>query len=247
MNNIFIAALLGYLTDFIGIGIGALCAFLLYSLKKKYTYSDENPIKKNVVFSFVFEFSSGLMMAVVTFRLIPDALLKCGTLMTLGGLFFGLLFVCLIQKLANIKNPYFKTSIIMLVNLWLHNIPEGFALGNSVSSDITVALLFFSAILVHNIPQGFLITLPASGSKIKKRALIYLAAFSGIPTAIGAAVGAVAGAAVPVFTGFMLSFAAGSMLYVLVFELSYEARKMYGRKIIEAAYIAGLLLGILIA
>lgn len=247
MNNVFIAAFLGYLTDFIGIGIGALCAFLLFRLKKRHLKSGENSIKKNVVFSFIFEFSSGLMMAVVTFRLIPDALLKSGMPMTLTGICFGLLFAHFIQKLLDIKNPYFKTSVIMLINLWLHNIPEGFVLGNSVCSNITAALIFFSAVIIHNIPQGFLITLPAAGEKIKKRTLFYMTFFCGLPTAAGAAAGAALGEAIPLFTGFMLSFAAGSMLYVLVFELSYEAHRLYGRRIIDAAYIAGLILGILIA
>ena len=238
MNNVFIAGLLGYLTDFLGIGLGAVTAFLVYYLKRK--NKRDIHIKKEVLFSFIFEFSSGLMMALVTFRLVPDALIKCGLPLCLCGLFLGLIFARFIEKISDIKNKNLKLSFVMLINLWLHNIPEGFALGNSVSSNISVALLFFMAILIHNVPQGFLIALPAATEKINKKSLIYLSLLSGIPTAFGA------GDIVPNLTGVMLSFAAGSLLYVLVFELSYEARKMYSRKIIESAYILGLVLGIII-
>lgn len=244
MNNVFIAGILGYLTDFMGIGIGAVLAYFIYFLNKK--NKGDIHIKKNILFSFVFEFSSGLMMAIVTFRLIPDALSKCSLLMTLCGIFFGLIFAHNATKLADIKNKNLKMSFIILVNLWLHNIPEGFALGSSVNSSITVAFMFFTAILIHNIPQGFLIALPTAGERIKKRFLLYLLLLSGIPTASGAVLGTLVGDIVPAFTGFILSFTAGSLLYVLVFELSYEARKMYGRKIIESAYILGLILGIFI-
>lgn len=246
MNNILLSALLGYLTDFFGIGIGALCAFLICAIRRKYIKNKNEVIKKNVLFSFIFEFSSGLMMAVATFRLIPDAINKCGTFMTLFGIVSGLLFVWLVEKLFNIDNPSFKTSLMMLINLWLHNIPEGFVLGNTAMTDLAVALLFFGAVIIHNIPQGFLIALPIAESGIKKRTLVNLSLFSGIPTALGAVFGAFTGETAPLFSGFMLSFAAGSMLYVLTFELSYEARKMCGRKIIETAYIIGLILGIII-
>lgn len=245
MNNIFVAVLLGYLTDFFGIGTGALCAFLLCSLKKRYDFSDKT-LKKNVLFSLAFEFSSGLMMAAVTFRLIPDAISDCGMTATLIGIFSGLLFVHFAQKLAGIKENRFKTSLILLINLWLHNIPEGFVLGSSVCVNINAAILFFLTVAVHNIPQGFLIALPASGGELKKQTVFKLICISGLPTALGAFLGAEFGNKMPYLTGVMLSFAAGSMLYTLIFELSYEARKMYGRKIIETAYIAGLILGITI-
>ena len=88
MNNVFIAGILGYLTDFLGIGIGAILALLAYFLNKKKRIH----IKKEFFFSFIFEFSSGLMMAIVTFRLIPDALLKCSMPLVLAGIAFGLVF-----------------------------------------------------------------------------------------------------------------------------------------------------------
>lgn len=246
MNNILLSALLGYLTDFLGIGIGALCAFFILIIKKKYIKDKMSVFTKNVFFSFAFEFSSGLMMAVVTFQLIPDALEKCGYFTSIFGIFVGLIIVHIIGKVSNVKNSRFKTSIIVLINLWLHNIPEGFILGTTISSDIALTLLFFGAVLIHNIPQGVLITLPIIKENIKRKSIVYLSIFSGIPTAAGAFLGTLTGQTLPEFTGFMTSLAAGSMLYVLTFELSYEARKIFNRKIIEIAYIIGLILGIVI-
>lgn len=242
MNNVFIAGLSGYLTDFLGIGIGATLAFLAYFFNKK----KKIHIKKEFFFSLVFEFSSGLMMAIVTFRLIPDALLKCNMPLVLTGILAGLVFAFFIEKYSHIENKNMKLSFVMLINLWLHNIPEGFALGNSINDSMRIAMLFFIAVIIHNIPQGFLIALPLVSEKIKRKSLLYLFLLSGIPTAIGAIFGAGIGNILPAVTGFMLSFAAGSLLYALIFELSYEARKMYGRKIIEGAYILGLILGIII-
>ena len=110
---------------------------------------------------------------------------------------------------------------------------------------VLLGVMFFVAVLIHNIPQGFLISIPLVFKKKNKKILMYLLVLSGIPTAIGAVFGVWLGN-IPVLTGFLLSFAAGSLLYALIFELSYEARKMYGRKIIEGAYILGLILGIII-
>lgn len=244
MNSAFVAVPLGYLADFLGVGIGALCAFLLCGIKKKCSLS-EKPIKENMLFSLIFEFSSGLMMATVTFRLIPDAILKCGTLTALIGIFFGLLFVHFAERLIEKIFPHTNTRFALLLSLCLHNIPEGFALGNAYP-DISAMLVIFFAMAVHNIPQGFLLTLPSSNQKANKKSVFALTLLCGIPTAIGAFFGAFSERASASFSGLMLSIAAGVTLYTLIFELSYEARRLCGRKIIETAYIIGLLFGTVI-
>ena len=234
MNNIFMSVVLSYLTDFFGIGIGFLCAFLMMKIKTR----------TNAYLSFVLEFSSGLMLAVVTFSLIPDAINKCGTAYTVFGIITGLFIVHLIGKMLSFGNKNTKKSLLLLFNLWLHNIPEGFVLGSSGAVNMEIMLILFSAILLHNIPQGFLISLPLV-EKGSLKWIFTVMILSGIPTAVGALAGVLAGGINLFGTGLMLSIAAGSMLYVLIFELSYEAHKIYERKITEVFYILGLIFGIL--
>lgn len=247
MNNAFIAVILGYLADFLGVGIGALCTFLLCGIGKNRAFpkAAEEPIKKNLLLSLIFEFSSGLMMATVTFRLIPDSILKCGTLTALIGIFFGLLFVHFAKRLTGKIFPNANARLALLLSLCLHNIPEGFALGNAYP-DILAMLVIFFAMAVHNIPQGFLLTFPSSKQKANKKFVFALTLLCGIPTAMGAFFGAFSAGASASFSGLMLSVAAGVTLYTLIFELSYEARRLCGRKIIETAYIIGLLFGTVI-
>lgn len=246
MNNIYISAVLGYLTDFFGIGIGFFGAWCAYAFKKKYIKDAWRALDKNLFFSLIFEFSSGLMTAAVTFSLIPAAIDKCGVLKSVLVILCGLLFAYAADKHFGGDNALLKTGMLMIVNLWLHNIPEGFVLGMASRGDLKSAFLFFGAILLHNIPQGFIIFLPVISAGLKKFPIIMLVIFGGIPTALGALFGAYAGGISEMFTGTMLAFSAGSMLYVLIFELLYEAHRMYGGRIIETAYVLGLILGILI-
>ena len=252
MNTLLIVAIYGSLAGVLGTAIGGLIsAVLLFFGKKLRSRNMVGRINKNIVYSFLYEFSSGLMMAVVTFHMLPEAIYMGGTLCTLAGLFLGLLFVFLIQKfISGVKGMSGKktlsTGILLLSGIALHNFPEGIAIGASFAGNISLALSLLIIITIHDIPEGVSVFVPLYASGMKIRKVLLLTALSGVPTGIGAIFGNIVGNIGSSFGAISMAFAAGAMLYICVAELSFEAKSLYNRKIITIGYILGLVLGILL-
>ena len=98
-------------------------------------------IKKhsNKFLSFILSFASGLMMAVICFDLIPEALGISGIGNVIIGIFIGIIAMIfcdlLVEKKFNTnkrfvqeKNTLLKTGIIVSIGLAIHNFPEGLAI-----------------------------------------------------------------------------------------------------------------------
>lgn len=89
----------------------------------------------NKFLSFILAFASGLMLAVVCFDLIPDAIEISSLYTTIFGIILGIItmIICdnLVQSKFNTKSigkhnaGLLKTGIIVSIGLALHNIPEG--------------------------------------------------------------------------------------------------------------------------
>ena len=124
-------------------------------------------IKKNSnkFLSFILSFASGLMMSVICFDLIPEAL----GISTIYGVVFGVLIgiismiFCdiIVQKGFSKKkdkyinnNELLKTGIIVSIGLAIHNFPEGLAIGSGFEASIKLGLGLAIAICLHDIPEG---------------------------------------------------------------------------------------------
>lgn len=118
----------------------------------------------------------------------------------------------------------------MILAVTLHNIPEGMAVGVVYagyllgSADITAAGAFALSlgIAIQNFPEGAIISMPLRAEGMKKSKAFAGGVLSGIVEPIGAVLTILAsGLIVPVLP-YLLSFAAGAMLYVVVEELIPE-------------------------
>ncbi|MEG1863377.1 MAG: ZIP family metal transporter [Oscillospiraceae bacterium] len=124
-------------------------------------------------------------------------------------------------------------STMLILAVTLHNIPEGMAVGVVIAgalsgqSSVTMAaaLALSLGIALQNFPEGAIISMPlASNGLGKKKSFIY-GALSGVVEPIGAAVTiAVTSLVVPILP-YILSFAAGAMIYVVSDELIPEAQE----------------------
>lgn len=134
-----------------------------------------------------------------------------------------------LKKRGSVGNSEEKSSMLVLAVV-IHNIPEGMAAGAvyaallAGAADITLsaALALVVGISIQNFPEGAIISLPLRSRGVKKSKAFLYGILSGAAESAGALITiAAAGLVVPVLP-FLLSFAAGAMIYVVVKELIPE-------------------------
>lgn len=191
-------------------------------------------------------FASGVMVAASIWSLIIPAidqsehLGKLAFLPAVVGVWAGFLFLLLLDQLVphlhlNSDCPEgtacgLGKSTMMVLAVALHNLPEGMAVGVVIagwlsgSSGLSFAgvLALSVGIALQNLPEGAIISMPLRSNGMKKGRAFTYGVLSGIIEPIGA-IGTIllAELVVPVLP-YLLSFAAGAMLYVVVEELIPE-------------------------
>ena len=184
-------------------------------------------------------FAAGVMIAASVWSLlIPSidmatAQGKIGWLPALVGFALGILFLLMLDTLIphlhlkseqpeGLKSGLSKTTM-MLFAVTLHNIPEGMAVGVAyagalMGSGITSAgaLALALGIAIQNFPEGAIISMPKA---------FLCGVLSGIVEPIGGALTVLLAAQVSGFLPYLLSFAAGAMLYVVIEELIPESQE----------------------
>ena len=228
--NIFI----GILIPFLGTSLGAACVFFM-----KRGLSD-------LVQRSLTGFASGVMVAASIWSLLIPALEQSTDLgvwqfvPAAVGFWIGIFFLLILdravphlhQNSEKAEGPRsgFQRTTMMILAVTLHNIPEGMAVGVVYagyllgSADITAAGAFALSlgIAIQNFPEGAIISMPLRAEGMKKSKAFAGGVLSGIVEPIGAVLTILAsGLIVPVLP-YLLSFASGAMLYVVVEELIPE-------------------------
>ena len=191
-------------------------------------------------------FAAGVMVAASIWSLIIPAmeqaehLGKLAFLPALVGVWGGFLFLLLLDHLIPHQHMHEDTpegapaklgrSTMLVLAVALHNLPEGMAVGAVVAGwlmgheSVTAAgaLALALGIAIQNLPEGAIISMPLRSGGMKKGKAFGYGVASGIIEPMGA-IGTILLAqwVVPVLP-YMLSFAAGAMLYVVVEELIPE-------------------------
>jgi ZIP family zinc transporter len=225
---------MGLMIPFLGTAAGSGCVFIL-----------RNQIKISVQKALT-GFAAGVMVAASVWSLIIPAIEQSEDMGSFAflpafiGFWLGILFLLLLDhiiphlhigasKAEGPKNHL--TRIVMLVlAVTLHNIPEGMAVGVvyagllSGSDKITAGAAFALAlgIAIQNFPEGAIISMPLYAEGKSKPKSFWLGVMSGaVEPAFGGLTVMLAGLVVPAMP-YLLSFAAGAMLYVVVEELIPE-------------------------
>lgn len=242
MNEILKTTLLGLFFGTFGTTLGGILGIVIKKNSNKFL-------------SFILSFASGLMMAVICFDLIPEALGISSIYTVIFGIFVGI--ICMIfcdiivqkkfnrnVKFKDEKNNLLKTGIIVSIGLAIHNFPEGLAIGSGFEASLKLGLNLAIAICLHDIPEGISMAVPMKNGGMKKTKVIFYVILSGITTGIGALFGAIVGSISESVIAICLSFAAGAMLYIVSGELIPESNKLYKGRMSAIGNMIGFIIGI---
>lgn len=224
----------GLLIPFIGTAGGAACVFLM---KNSFNITVQRILTG---------FAAGVMVAASIWSLIDPAIEQSDSMGRLAflpaavGFMIGIFFLLALDRLiphlhmnsTAAEGPKVKLSknSMLLLAVTLHNIPEGMAVGVVYagliyhSSGVTAAGAFALAlgIAIQNFPEGAIISLPLRAGGMRRMKAFALGTLSGAVEPVAAAITlAAAGFIVPAMP-YLLSFAAGAMMYVVVEELIPE-------------------------
>jgi len=226
----------GLLIPFLGTTLGSAMVFLM-----------KNKLNKKVE-KILLGFASGVMIAASVWSLlIPSIDManeqgKAAWVPAAVGFILGIVFLLALDSIIphlhiesdkpeGIKAKLKKTTM-MVFAVTLHNIPEGMAVGVSLAgalmenTGITMAGAFALAvgIAIQNFPEGAIISMPLRAEGMSKwKAFIY-GTLSGIVEPIGAIITILLTKTIVPILPYLLSFAAGAMIYVVVEELIPESQ-----------------------
>ena len=243
MNEILKTTLLGLFFGTFGTTIGGILGIVINKNSNKFL-------------SFILSFASGLMMAIICFDLIPEALGISSIYGVILGVLLGIvsMIFCdvIVQKKFNSKeqkyknnNELLKTGIIVSIGLAIHNFPEGLAIGSGFEASLKLGLSLAIAICLHDIPEGISMSVPMKNGGMKTSKVLYYVILSGVTTGIGALIGKIIGGISQDVIAVCLSFAAGAMLYIVSGELIPESNKIYDGKASTIGTIIGFILGLI--
>ena len=155
------------------------------------------------------------------------------------GFLLGIFFLIWIDKILSIlkNNADIKLKLdknmMLILGVTIHNIPEGMAIGVvwasilSGTPGVTIMSAFTLAIgiAIQNIPEGAIISMPLNSSGTSKKESLKYGIISGIVEPIAAMLTLFLTSTIVSILPYLLSFAAGAMIYVVIEELIPEAQK----------------------
>ena len=224
----------GVLIPFIGTSLGAGCVFFM---KKELSQNVQRALTG---------FAGGVMVAASIWSLIIPAMEqsepmgKWSFVPAVIGFWFGILFLLLLDHViphlhrnagqAEGPKSRLARTTMMVLAVTLHNIPEGMAVGvvyagfRSGSALITAggALALSLGIAIQNFPEGAIISMPLCAEGKSKGKAFLDGVLSGAVEPVGAILTILAAGLIIPAMPYLLSFAAGAMMYVVVEELIPE-------------------------
>lgn len=203
----------------------------------------KNPSKKFL--SSTMAFAGGVMLSLVVFDLVPEAIEKSGFLNTLIFYFIGILGIFLIENLFESDNGYTKIALVTALGLMIHNFPEGVIMGCGFVGGKSLGIKMSVMIAIHDIPEGLAVTAPLMAAKKNVFKILMFVFITAMPTAIGALIGGSLGNISPKVFGICLALASGIMIYVIFGELIPESNKLDSGILNTVSILLGVTLGLI--
>lgn len=228
------AVFYGILIPFLGTSLGAACVFFM-----KHDMSER-------LSRILTGFAAGVMVAASIWSLLIPAMDqseemgKFAFVPAVAGFWGGILFLLLLDHIIPHLHRYsvsaegpksrLQRTTMMVLAVTLHNIPEGMAVGvvyagylaGNAKITVTAAMALSIGIAIQNFPEGAIISMPLRAEGMKVSKAFAGGVLSGIVEPAGAMLTILAAGYIVPALPYLLSFAAGAMIYVVVEELIPE-------------------------
>lgn len=234
--------------------IACMFTFLVTSLGSASVFLFKK-FNKTLLDSFL-SLSAGVMLAASFFSLINPAISMAEKLniapivVLVVGILGGTLLLFIGDKIFSSKvkvEQDKKRSSMLFFSIMLHNIPEGMAIGVAFGSviyglegaTIGAAITLALGIGIQNFPEGSAISLPLLSNGMPKWKAFLLGSISAIVEPIAGVIGAILVLKMNVVLPYLLSFAAGAMIYVVIEEIIPESQNTEKKDLMAFITIIG--------
>ena len=226
--------------------VTALGAALVFMFKK---------IHKNILDSML-GIAAGVMIAASFWSLLSPSIemanvLKINIILSVavGFLSGGLLLFIgdkVMNKMQN-KSSNLKRTLMLIVSITLHNVPEGLAVGVAFGSTLygldgatlMSAWTLAIGIGIQNFPEGTAVSVPLRREGFSRNKSFIYGMLSGVVEPISGVLGALLVLKVRIILPFLLAFAAGAMIYVVIQELIPESQTNENKEVISMCTLIG--------
>ncbi|MDE6310607.1 MAG: ZIP family metal transporter [Muribaculaceae bacterium] len=228
---------IGLVLPFLGTALGAACVFLM---KNKIVPQLQKTLTG---------FAAGVMVAASVWSLLIPSMEMTGkegllsVLPAIAGFMGGILFLLFLDDVIphqhidsdqceGPKSRLSKTTKLVFA-ITLHNLPEGMAVGVAIAGamdgnthmSMAGAIALAVGMAIQNFPEGAIVSMPLHGAGNSRLKSFALGALSGLVEPIGAALTILLASVVVPLLPYLLAFAAGAMIYVVVEELIPETQE----------------------
>lgn len=228
---------LGLLLPFLGTTLGAACVFLL---------REAMPQRLQKILT---GFAAGVMVAASVWSLLIPSIEMTGKegfmsiFPAIVGFIVGILFLLILDEIIPHQHfdsnesegprSHISKTAKLLFAITLHNKPEGMAVGVALAAamdhssylPMTGAIALSLGIAIQNFPEGAIVSMPLRSAGNSKRKSFLMGTLSGAVEPVGAIITILLASVVLPVLPYLLSFAAGAMMYVVVEELIPETQE----------------------
>lgn len=225
-------------------GIGGLIALCIRDYKKSHL-------------CFSLGLSAGVMIYISLVELLPEAIGNIGGISANIGFFIGIFFIALLDyaiphnyiqeeahQNSSKQSNLSRTGLLTALGIAIHNLPEGLLVLGAALANPRLGITLALAIALHNIPEGISISIPIYYATKSRAKAFFYSLLSGLAEPLGALIGGLLLYQYlnQTVVGYLLSFAAGVMVFISFDELLPTSFAQGRRHIC----LTGLLLGMAI-
>ncbi len=207
-------------------------------------------------------YAAGVMLAAAFVGLLPNVFYGqdvIGIIAGISGIAAGAVSITFVDRFVPHMHPNNRemdensdkrgrnTTLLIVIAVAIHNIPEGLATGISFSQGITdSAFLVAVSMAVQKLPEGLIVTFPLLASGMKKGKAFLLSCLVALMMLPGLAAGVLLGALPPLLAAFFYAFTFGAIIYVVSDEIIPESHHNGFERWATFSLIGGILTVLLI-